>query len=294
MNTRKHPLAIAMLLLVTLIWGSGFIATEYAIESGLPTAWILLIRFLVGAAMIGIGFFPRIKASPRPTIRRGLGAGVILFAAFFAQTAGQRQTAVSNAAFLTATYVVMIPFLLWLFTKKRPPVRVFLLCLMTMAGVMLLTISGDLRPTFGGGDALVLLCALLFALHITCLGLFCAGDDPVQTAFWQLFAAALCGGAMLIISPTPLTGAQLRVGILPTLYLGVFSTGVCYFLQTWAQTKLSASEAGIILSAEGMFGTGFSLLLGLEPFRWPMALGGVLITLSVCLAEARPAEDPPA
>ena len=65
---------------------------------------------------------------------------------------------------------------------------------------------------------------------------------------------------------------------------------MCYFLQTWAQKHVRASEAGIILSAEGLFGTLFSLLLGMETFRWSMALGGLMITASIIFAE-KPEQD---
>ena len=284
MNRRHIHLPAFALLLVTMIWGSGFIATEYAIRSGMPTAWIMMIRLWVGSGVIGLCFFRRIFPLKKVVLLHGATAGAILFGAFYAQTAGQGQTNVSNAAFLTATNVIMIPFLLWLFQKKRPSARIFLLSLITMAGVILLTMQGGFRLSLGPGDLLVLLCAFLFALHITWLDIGCSRDDSLQIAFVQLLAAGMCGALMLLITRPPITAEQLQDGLLPVLYLGVFSTGICYFLQTWAQKHIRASEAGIILSAEGLFGTLFSLLLGLESFRWSMALGGLIITGTVILA----------
>ena len=156
---------------------------------------------------------------------------------------------------------------------------------MTMLGVVLLNITEDMQLTFGKGEALVLLCALLFALHITYLDLVCAGDDPVQVAFWQLAAAAACGGAVLLLTRPAVNASQFQKGLAPVVYLGLFSTGLCYFLQTWAQKHVRASEAGIVLSCEGMFGTIFSLLLGMEHLRPAMLAGGGIITLSVILSE---------
>ena len=147
---------IGMLLTVTMIWGSGFIATEYAIQSGMPAAWIMAIRFLVGALLIGAVFFRRVFPLSRKALIPGSCAGIILFAAFYTQTVGQGSTTVSNAAFLTATNVVMIPILLWLFTKKRPQLKVFLLCAVTMAGVILLSLDTDFQLSFGWGDGMVL------------------------------------------------------------------------------------------------------------------------------------------
>ncbi|MBQ9324802.1 MAG: DMT family transporter [Clostridia bacterium] len=285
MKRSAHRRAILALILVTVIWGSGFIATAYAIASQLHVGWIMMIRFFVGALLIGAVFRRRVFAAGKRGMLHGIGAGIILFGAFYTQTLGQGMTQVSHAALITATNVVMIPFLLWLLTKKRPGKRVFLLSLMTMLGVVLLNITEDMQLTFGKGEALVLLCALLFALHITYLDLVCAGDDPVQVAFWQLAAAAACGGAVLLLTRPAVNASQFQKGLAPVVYLGLFSTGLCYFLQTWAQKHVRASEAGIVLSCEGMFGTIFSLLLGMEHLRPAMLAGGGIITLSVILSE---------
>jgi drug/metabolite transporter (DMT)-like permease len=57
-------------------------------------------------------------------------------------------------------------------------------------------------------------------------------------------------------------------------------------MQTKAQTVLPAARAGIVMSLEGFFGTVFSLILGLAVFRPAMALGGIIVTLSVVLSSA--------
>jgi drug/metabolite transporter (DMT)-like permease len=51
------------------------------------------------------------------------------------------------------------------------------------------------------------------------------------------------------------------------------------------------AQASVIMSAEGMFGMIFSLLLGLESFRWRMLAGGLLVTLSVILVSLAPQEE---
>ena len=104
-----------MLVLVTLIWGGGFAASEYAIRAGLSASWILLIRFSIGSLFVLACFFRKIRPAPARMILHGIGAGVILFLAFFAQIVGQGKTTVPNAALLTATNVVMVPFIIWAF-----------------------------------------------------------------------------------------------------------------------------------------------------------------------------------
>lgn len=287
MDKAKHRRALLMLVVVTLIWGSGFIATQYAINSGLHTAWIMMTRFLTGAAVLGAAFFKKVRASTFRAILHGAGAGILLFAAFFTQTAGQGQTTVSNAAFITATNVIMIPFLVWLLTHKRPNGRVFVLCLITTLGVILLTFDPQAGFHLNPGDGLILLCAFLFALHTTYLSMVCNQDEPVSVAFWQLFSAAVVSAIVLLLVRPQTSFLQWQAGLLPVLYLGVFSTGVCYLLQTSAQKDVPAAQAGVVLSMEGVFGTLFSVLLGMDMLRVNMLAGGLLITLSVILMETK-------
>jgi len=283
---RQRRRSILMLLAVTMVWGGGFIATEYAIRSGLDTAWILALRFTLAAAAVGAIFWRRVRASTRREAVHGAVAGAALFGAFYAQTAGQALTRVSSAAFITATSVVMIPLITWAMAGRRPGAREVLLCLASMGGVLLLTVDFSQGLMFSAGDLLVLLCAALFALHTAYVGHYCARDDAACVTFWQLATAGAAALIALAVRRPPVSAAQLALGAWPVAYLGLFSTCLCYLLQTRAQQRVPAAQAGVVLSMEGVFGTLFALMLGLEPPRLMMALGGALIMLSVILTEA--------
>ena len=103
-----------------------------------------------------------------------------------------------------------------------------------------------------------------------------------KTSMLNLICGTLSGLAMI------LGREQVPSDLLPAapslLYLGIFATGVCYLMQTQAQTVLSAPQAGIVMSMEGFFGSLLSLLFGQAAFRPLMALGGLLVTGSVLLS----------
>ena len=275
--------ATLMLLLVTLLWGGGFVTSQQALDLELPPSFILVCRFSLGAGVILLAFFRRIRRTNLQILVHGIGAGVLLFLGFYTQILGQARTTVPNAAFLTSTNVLMVPFLVWLFARKRPRTRIFLLCLVTMAGIVCLTLDGELRLSPTPGDGLVLLCAFFYALHIVYLDLVCSHDDSVPIAFWQLLICGMLSGLFMILGRE-----QVPSDLLPAapslLYLGIFATGVCYLMQTRAQTVLSAPQAGIVMSMEGFFGSLLSLLFGQAAFRPLMALGGLLVTGSVLLS----------
>ena len=207
--------ATCMLLLVTLIWGGGFVASQQALDLWLSPYLILTIRFLLGSAVILLAFLPRILRTTRRLFLHGCGAGVLLFLGFYTQIVGQGLTTVPNAAFLTATNVLMVPFLVWLLARRRPRGSIFLLCLATMAGIVCLTLDGEMRFSPTPGDGLVLLCAFFYALHIVYLDLVCFHDDSVPVAFWQILTCGVLSACTLLFEITQ--KEQAPVDLLPAL-----------------------------------------------------------------------------
>ena len=203
-----------LLVIVALIWGSGFIATEYAIRSGMPTESIMALRFTSAALILGILNWKKLKSCPALTARRGIVAGLFLFFAFYAQTIGQGLTTVSHTAFLTATNVVMIPFFLWLLEKRRPSVRIVVLSMVVLAGVGLMSLKFEEGFVVSAGDAIVLLCAALFALHIIYVGKYCKTDDPTLITFWQILASSIVSIAFMLFMDKAPEPEQLSAGIL--------------------------------------------------------------------------------
>lgn len=283
---RGQRIADGLCILVAILWGTGFIASQNAIDAHMGPALIMAIRFLVGGVAM-LPFCLRQPARIRGTdLRRGALAGVFLFLAFYAQTYGQARTTVSNTAFLTATNVVMIPFLAWIFSGKRPEGKTFVIAAATLAGIGILTLNPADILHFNGGDGVVLLCALLFACHIFYLGRAVEGANPSIINLVQLLtAAALSLLTLFLAERDSIRAADFSAGLGSVLYLGLVSTCLCFFLQTTAQKRTSQSRAGICLSTEGLFGSLFAVLLGMEPFTVRILAGGLIILGSVALLE---------
>ncbi len=286
MNNKKVLVAEMQLILVAIVWGGGFIATEYALEANMPSSLILSIRFVIAAIAMLLFSIKEIRSVDKKLLLHGFVAGVFLFLGFFIQIVGQSQTSVSNAAFLTATNVVMVPFIVWLISKHKPKTQVFVLALSTLVGIAILTINFNTGLIFNKGDISVLLCALMFALHISYLGVFSKGLNTKMLTFLQLATAGIISSIVFFITDiNNTTFESVSAGILPTLYLAFFSTLFCYFFQTKAQQIVSPSKVGIILCTEGLFGSVFSILLGLEPLTTSVLIGGFIIISSVMLTE---------
>ncbi|MDO4265463.1 MAG: DMT family transporter [Eubacteriales bacterium] len=276
----KRWMAIGGLILVTVIWGGGFVASDMALESMLPFQ-IMTIRFLIASVLMGLMSRSALKGISRGELRAGFLMGVALFAAFSLQIIGLQYTTPSKNAFLTALNVVIVPFIAFVLLKKRIPGRVLIGAVMSVIGVALLSLDGNL--SLGLGDALTLLCAAGFAFQIFFTGEFVKKYRATVLNFLQMAVAF----ALSLISLFVFGETDFQVsasGWMSVLYLGLVSTTICYLLQTTCQRYVDETKAAIILSMESVFGTLFSILILHEVITGRMAVGCMIILAAVILA----------
>ena len=182
----------------------------------------------------------------------------------------------------------MVPFIVWAVSRKKPGIKNILLPALTVVGIFILGYAPGQGFSFSRGDVLALVCAFFFACHIASLEFTLQRVEARRLTFIQMATAALLSLVYYLIADrSAVTGQMLRQGALPVLYLGLLSTCACFFLQTACQKYTSATKAAIFLSLEGVFGSLFSVLLGLEPLKWTLLAGGGIIFLSVVLTEVR-------
>ncbi|WP_313578833.1 DMT family transporter [Lacrimispora sp.] len=270
----KKRLAIGGLILVTIIWGGGFVASDMALESMRPFQ-IMAVRFLLGTILMGLISIHSLKGITKSEVKAGGLMGLALFAGFAFQIVGLQYTTPSKNAFLTALNVVIVPFISFLILRKKIGARGIAGAVMSMAGVALLSL--DRNFSLGLGDGLTLICAVGFAFQIFLTSEFVKKYRATVLNFIQMITAFF----LSFISLMAFGETQFHVtgkGILSVLYLGVISTTVCYLLQTASQKYVDETKAAIILSLESVFGTLFSILI-LGEIVTPRMLAGSLIIL---------------
>jgi drug/metabolite transporter (DMT)-like permease len=204
-------------------------------------------RFLIGGLVLLTLGFPRGGA----IWRRGLLAGLALFAGYALQTAGLEYTNASNSALITGLYIVLTPFLAAILSRRPPAPWVMIAAAGAFVGVALLTGVRDLR--LDTGDLLTLGCALGFALHIVILSRYARLHPVIPFTTVQILVT------MVLAFPT---SALLEGGITlpePSTWTALAITGLgvtvgAFLLQIWAQTVVGASTAAVVLAAEPAFG----------------------------------------
>ncbi|TQX72510.1 EamA family transporter, partial [Clostridioides difficile] len=95
------------LIFIAIIWGSGFVATQFALDGGLTPLQIITLRFFLAAIIMNLLFFKQIRANMgKKLLKAGGILGIFLFLAFTVQTIGLMYTTPSKNAFITAANVV--------------------------------------------------------------------------------------------------------------------------------------------------------------------------------------------
>ena len=135
----KKGVAIGGLILVTVIWGGGFVASDMALESMKPFQ-IMMVRFLLASVLMELVSMEQRKKEAKIENRAGaIKAGMLmeltLFAGFALQIVGLQYTTPSKNAFLTALNVVIVPFIAFVILKKKVGVKGIIGAIMAVAGV---------------------------------------------------------------------------------------------------------------------------------------------------------------
>lgn len=282
---RQRMYANLALLLVALLWGTTFSISKYAFAYLTPL-YMIAIRFTIGVAIMCLCFWKKISKITVQDLKGGAIVGTIFFIAFVTQLIALQHTEAGKQAFLAATYVVMAPFLYWIIYKKRPDFRTLSGAFVCFLGIALLTLNKTFQISFG--DGLTLFSSLFFALHIMSNGYFVEKQDPVVLSTVQFAVVAIISwGCAFFFEPFPKTIAF--EGVVSVLYLGIFCTGLAYFLQTAAQRYTLATHAAIILSLESVFGILLAVIMLGELFTLKMLIGCITIFVAILITELRPA-----
>src|SRR5215207_1097677 len=268
------------LLLVSIIWGSAFVAQRVAGQMG--SVYLFNgARYLLGALVV-LPFVRRNNiSSSREQYKWMLVAGFVLFVGSALQQLGVVYTTAGNAGFITSLYVVLVPVVLFLIWREKVPWISIVAVVLAGVGAFVLSTGG--RFEGHAGDVIELLGALFWTFHVIVLGKYASQFEPLSFSIGQL---VICGLLNLSIGLVIERSMPLDLPLLGAIaYTAFFSLGLCYTLQVWAQRHTPPAHAALILSLESVFAviTGW-WLLG-EKLAGIQIFGCILIFVAVLLSQ---------
>lgn len=283
LDKKKVLFADLSLLLVAAVWGGGFVAVKDALDNISPF-YMMSMRFSIASILMCLIFWKKIKNIKKQDLVAGLVIGVILFSAFAFQTVGLQYTTAGKQSFVTAVYVVMVPFLYWIVSRKTPGKYNVISAFICLVGIGFLTLNSNEGLVLGKGDILTLVCALLFAAHIVAVGHYAEKCDPVILTILQLGVSAIISICFAIVLEKPPVSMG-KEAIIPIIYLAVFSTFVAYLVQNVAQKYTYSTHAALIMCLESVFGSVLSVIILGEDFTLKMVFGCIMIFTAIIISE---------
>ncbi len=273
----------AALFATTLIWGSSFVILKETLEV-IPTLYILAVRFMLAAVIMLLFGLKSIKKLDWGYIKGGVVMGVFMVIAYIFQTFGLANTTPGKNAFLTTTYCIIVPFLYWIVSKRKPTRYNIVAAVICLAGVGFVSLDAELSINLG--DILTICCGLFFAMHIIATNHYIKGRSVILLTMVQFATAGILSAALALITtpvPTQITGGAAW----SMAYLTLMCTAACYFLQTFGQKYTLPSATALIMTLESVFGALISVILGYESLNLNIILGFVLIFVSVVISETK-------
>lgn len=281
---RKHLGEIG-LIFVAIIWGGGFVGTKLALDGGLSPLQVTTLRFFLASAILTTIFFKVLKNNiNKESIKAGVFLGTLLFLAFTTQTVGLQYTTAAKNAFITATNVVIVPFIGFVIYKRKLDKIGLVSSMITLVGIAILSLEADFAVNFG--DMLTLICAVAFAFHIFFTSELAPKHDAIVLTTIQFFVAFILSLVFQMVTGQGKLDGNIT-GYAGVLYLALFSTILGFVTQTICQKKVNGTKTAIILSTEAVFGTILSIIFLGELMTTKLLIGSTLIFGSIIASETK-------
>jgi len=283
----KNTKDTLLTMIAPILWGSTYIITSMlipinrpifvALMRGLPIGLILLLYYRQFPK--GIWLF---KTLVLGTLNIG-GFFLFLFIAAYRLPGG-------IASILGSVQPIFTIFFSWLLLKESPNINSFIAVLMTITGVSLLLLKQNVTI-----DSIGIIAALIGAVFMS-LGVVLTKywGKPAEVnnmifTSWQLFF-----GSLILIPITFLVEGSIptlnATNILGLVILGIFNTGIAYYLWFRGISKLSPTKASFL----GPVNPLTAFLLGFIFLRQtinPLQILGVAIILfSVYFSQRKPSK----
>ena len=283
------------MLIAAAIWGFAFVAQKQA--EAVPAFTLVFARSLLGTVFLFflIILLDRVLGTGRRLVSKkgldftkteiigGAACGIVLSLASVLQQSGMNNgTDAGKSAFITALYVVIVP-VFGLILKRRAPINAWISVAIAVVGFYLLCITDGFSLEFS--DALVLLCAVVFAVHILVIDRFSPRCDGVRMSCIQFAVVTVVTLIFSLILESPMKIDAIGSAIWPIVMLGIGSSGIAYTLQIVAQRNVNPAVASGIMSLESVFGfLGGVIVLG-ETMSTRQYIGCAIVFAAVLLSQ---------
>ncbi len=281
MENRKRYLGDLVLFAASMMWGAGYYLQKISSETTSPLT-INCISYLTAALTLLV--LARFRLPSKGSgMEYSFLAGAITILAGNLQQFGLRTASIGNTSFITAIYIVLVPFMAALFLRRKIKRAHYLAVVLSIAGLYLVTTGGRGLDAISAGDMLVFAGSVFWAMQILVVEKGVSMCDPVQfTAGEFLTAGVLQFLVWLTAGHHDITGITISWPYM--VVYGITAQGIAFFMQAFGQKHTGETEASIIMGLESVFGALAGAVLYHEQVLPLQLLGMALIFSAVLIA----------
>ena len=267
------------LFFAAFFWGSTFLVQRTAADLIDPFLFNGVRFFAAGLILILITSYLKLKISLK-MLYQGTLCGFLVFLGINFQQIGVSSTTAGKSGIITSLYLLFIPIIL-LFNGRTIRKSESLLLIVSLSGFYLLSAISSFN--FNKGDLIILISALIFAIHTIAIGKFSKTNNPFTFSAVQFLS---CGILSLLVATFSNTNAlnQIRETSFEIAYACLGSVLIGYTLQVIGQKKTTATKAAFIMSLEGPIAMVLGAFIIGESHTGGQYLGSLLIAASAIAA----------
>ena len=218
------------------------------------------------------------------TLKAGLIIGLLVGIGYGSQTLGLVYTTASKSAFITGTFVVLVPIFSILFEKIVPRKLLWVGVAFAVTGLYLLTSPEE--GEFNIGDKFTAIGAVAFGAHTVALQIYSKKHDFIQLTFLQVIVTGFVGLLSTFLFERP--RFELNYTLISIIAgTAIFPTVFCFYIITKYQRYTSSTRAAIIYSFEPVTGALFAYLVLGEILGIHGLLGAFLIFTGMLISELK-------
>jgi drug/metabolite transporter (DMT)-like permease len=284
----------AQVLLSALCFGTIGVSSKIAYASGIDSARLLSLRFLVAAIALWAYFLIFNREALRAGLKEmaicaGLGlAGYGIFSTLVFKAF--ETTPASIVGLLFFSYPVFVVLLDWMVSKDRPQWHVWIGAMMILCGI-----SVGVLNTLAGGFQMGLLFSIAgaawYAAYVVATRRLLVNLKPQTVALYVTSFAAI--GFCLLGGPViPHLRIVTDQAMAAVLWLGLVSTVMGMLAFFSGLEKLGSAEASLIGTFEIIVSLGLAAFLLGERIGFPVILGATFILIGIVTGQIKSSNRP--
>ena len=283
------------LLLVVLIWGLSPINANFLLENFFSAPFYSTAVGIIAFVSLLLINIKKLKLLNKDYFKLAIPTGIVLGLAELVQKIGLPLTTPARYAFLEQLSVVVVPILMFIFTKQKPTIFKILGAVLCLAGSFILSgvdfSSGEI--SFGFGEVLCALAGVLFGVNISLTGAFAKKLDSALYVMVQMGVYIFVGIGYALISSLPVFGGSFAESfafnftpLSALLLVGatLLASVLCWILRTNCMKYIDATIVAIVTPCSAVVTGIASVLFGTDQFTSNFIIGGLVAVFAVIIS----------